>query len=129
MPQLSFATSNTATVEVQFSNSALYPSQPATLTLKLPPGTSYLSDSLGISPTVSANQVQWPLPVLDPFEHDAVHVQLIAPNTTLGTRYSLTASLTISGSDNIATNNTSTSTLMIAQQTYLPDVMQYVLQY
>jgi len=103
---------------------ANYGSTPATgvvLTATLDSSLTYVSDTSGITPTVSGNDVTWNLPDLDFLEeiNFTLYVQ-IPPSAAYGTLYPLNLSITSTESETNPSDNTASAQVMAARQVFLP---------
>lgn len=95
----------------------------ATLTATLPVSVTYLTDTLGLSPTLTGNDVVWHINNLAFGARDFT-LQVSLPNTALGSRYPITFTLSTPLTDTTATDNTATTELQLTAQTFLPVMMR-----
>lgn len=116
------ATTTGANIQGVIGNGSLHIAITSTLTFTLAPGLTYINDTLGISPTVAANALQWVLPPLQPFERRAFTLRVATPVEPLGTRYALTASIAFSSTDTVSANDTALGEVMIATIVHMPIV-------
>jgi ELWxxDGT repeat protein len=109
-----------ATIPIEYGNQGLTATSAATLTATLPAGLSYISDTSGISPTVSGNLLTWHLPPPQALSSGSFTLQLRTPAAAYGTRYSVKLTLAVAGQESTPADNTTTVQVMIARQVYLP---------
>ena len=88
-------------------------------------GLSYITDTLGIAPTVNGNTVSWPLPDLSLLETGAFTLLVAAPDTAVSSRYLVTTTLGTAGPEANPTDNQAVAEIMVSRQTFLPVVMRY----
>jgi uncharacterized repeat protein (TIGR01451 family) len=90
------------------------------LTATLDSNLTYLSDTSGIAPSISGNDITWNLPDMGLYDGGGFMLRLNVPSAAIGTRYPVTFTLTASGSEANSTDNTGSGEVMIAYQVYLP---------
>jgi len=112
---------NTVNLRASLINLPLYGNGPVTLTATLPSGVTYISDSLGISPTLNGNTLVWSMPALGLSQRD-FNITLQVPNVTLGTHYPITFSNALS--ETITSDTTSSTDIWITTPTFVPIVLR-----
>lgn len=105
-------------IPLSYGNNGVTKAVSVTLSLELPNGLSYVSDTFGISPTITGNLVEWKLPDAGYLSKRSASVVLSTPDKPYGTRIPLNFSLKANG----ATPLTIKSEVLIAHQAYLPIV-------
>lgn len=105
-------------VPLSYGNNGVTKAQSLTLSLELPSGLSYVSDTLGVAPTITGNLIEWHLPDASYLSKRSASVVLATPDQPYGTRFPLTFTLKADG----VTPLTFQSEVMIAHQVYLPIV-------
>lgn len=93
-----------------------------TLTATLDPGLTYLSNSLGIPPTINGSQYTFSLPNLALFGQMDFAIQVQTPAGPVGTQYPVILTLGVNGTDANPADNTATTSVMTAVQVYLAEV-------
>jgi len=91
----------------------------ATLTATLPVSVTYITDTLGISPTLNGNSVVWQISNLA-FGARDFNLSLAIPNAALGTRYPITFTIGSSLTDTVVADNIATTNIWLTAQTFLP---------
>jgi len=114
--------SSKVNVHFIYGNSRL-DSSPATLTATLGAGLSYITDSLGISPTVAGNSVVWNLAGVS-FGPHAFSLQVGTISGTIGTRLPLTLTLAATGADPLPSDNSAVSDVWLSTPMHLPIIMR-----
>jgi len=111
----------TSTVSLPFAvlNENFNQSATITLTATLPVSVTYVTDTLGISPTLNGNTVSWQITDLG-FGQRNYSLKLQVPDVALGTRYPLTFTVGSSLTDTVAADNITMIDIWLTAQTFLP---------
>ncbi|MCX7670864.1 MAG: hypothetical protein N2439_12420 [Anaerolineae bacterium] len=110
-----------AAVSVRAANYGARKAMHALLTVTLADGLAYLSDTSGIAPVISGNQVSWRLPDMGLFdEHSFIAYIGVPAGAIYDTRYPITLTLTSDGPEANPMDNTATAQVMAARQIFLP---------
>ncbi len=110
-------------VRARYGNWGLTSAPSFTLTAELAPGLTYVSDTLGISPTLTGQHLTWVLTDTALGQH-AFNIQVQLPlSGTLETRYPVTLTLT-SAQDSDPTDNIARVDVVTARPIYVPIVQE-----
>lgn len=95
------------------------------LTATLASDLTYVSDTSGIAPTISGNDVVWNLPDLDFLDsfNFTLHAQ-VPSAAEYGARYPITLTLTAAGPEANFSDNTANAQVMAARQVFLPLILR-----
>jgi hypothetical protein len=114
-----------AAVGVRYANRGATIATGVVLTATLDSNLTYVSDTSGIVPTVSGNDVVWNLPDLGFLESGDFTLYVQVPSgADYGTRYPITLTLTSAGSEANPSDNTASAQVMAARQVFLPLVLR-----
>jgi hypothetical protein len=114
-----------AAVGVRYANRGATIATGVVLTATLDSNLTYVSDTSGVVPTVSGNNVVWNLPDLGFLESRDFTLYVRVPSgADYGTRYPITLTLTSAGSEANPSDNTASAQVMAARQVYLPLVLR-----
>lgn len=114
------APGGTAAVYVGYSNHGQATASGVNIVMTLPMDLEYVSDTSGVVPLVSSNQVTWNLPDVSFLDEQGFTVYLGVPDVApIGTKYSLDFQLGVTGDANL-TNNHATTWVMAAIKLQLP---------
>ena len=114
-----------AAVGIRYANRSATTATHVVLSATLASGLTYVSDTSGIVPTVSGNDVVWSLPDLGFLESRGFTLYVQVPSgADYGTRYPITLTLTLAGSEANPSDNTSSAQVMAARQVFLPLVLR-----
>jgi hypothetical protein len=111
-------------LNIHYTNHGLTACQAPSLTLNLPAGLAYVSDTSGITPVVNNDTVSWSLPNLEFLEER--RFQVIVQMTTgalIGTRYPVSMNLSVNGEVN-PVDNVFNADMMAARQLFMPWTVQ-----
>ena len=110
-----------AAVSVRYANHGAMTATDAVLTATLDSNLAYVSDTLGIMPTVSGNDVVWGLPDLRFLDSQDFTLYIQVPSgAAYGTRYPVTLTLTSAGPEVNASDNIASAEVVAVQQVFLP---------
>jgi hypothetical protein len=114
-----------AGVGLRYANHGTTTATGVVLTATLHSSLTYLSDTSGVVPTVSANDLVWNLPDLSFLDSQgfALYVQ-VPSDAAYGTRYPVTLTLASDGPEANASDNTDSAEVMAARQIFLPLVFR-----
>jgi len=115
--------SHVAALPIAIVSESLTRSITATLTATLPVSVTYITDTLGISPSVNGNTLIWQIPDI-PFGQREFIMYLQIPTTTLGTRYPIAFSLRTPITDIVPNDNHATSELWLTTPFFLPVILR-----
>jgi len=113
---------NRGTTNITLSSQRALPTT-VILTATLPLSVTYITDTLGISPTLSDNTVVWQVPNLRVGQHHFA-LTLQFPNSAVGTRYPITFTLSTPLTDTTPADNTATTEIWLTAQTFLPMLLK-----
>ena len=114
-----------AAVSVRYANHGATTATGVVLTATLDSNLTYVSDTSGIVPTVSGNDVVWSLPDLGFLDSQDFTLYVQVPSgAAYGTRYPVTLTLTSDGPEANAGDNTNSAEVMAARQVFLPLIMR-----
>ena len=114
-----------AAVGVRYANRGTTIATGVVLTATLDSNLTYVSDTSGVVPTVSGNDVVWNLPDLGFLESRDFTLYVQVPSgADYGTRYPITLTLTSAGSEANPSDNTASAQVMAARQVFLPLVLR-----
>lgn len=114
-----------AAVSLRYANHGVATASGVVLTATLDSNLTYVSDSSGISPTVSGNDVIWSLPDVGFLDSRGFVLYVQVPSgAAYGTRYSVTLTLTSDGPEANAADNIDNAEVMVARQVLLPLVFR-----
>ena len=114
-----------AAVGVHYANHGISTASGVVLTATLDSNLTYESDTSGVVPTVSGNDVAWSLPDLGFLDSQNFTLYVQVPSgAAYGVRYPVTLTLTSNGSEVNAGDNTATAEVMVAHQIFLPLVFK-----
>lgn len=114
-----------AAVGVRAANHGTTTATNVVLTATLVSGLTYVSDTSGITPAISGDDVVWNLPdlgFLDNFDF-TLYVRLPS-EMAYGTRYPITLTLASAGLEANSSDNTASAQVMMARQVFLPLVFR-----
>ncbi len=110
-----------AAIGIQTTNRGAAIAAGVTLTTTLADSLTYVSDTSGVTPTVTDNIVVWNLPDMGLFDsHNFVLYVQTSAGTNYGSRFPVTLTLTSNGPEVNPSNNTATTEVMVARQVFLP---------
>ena len=110
-----------AAVGVRYTNHGATTATSVVLTATLDSNLTYMSDTSGVVPTVSGNDVVWSLPDLDFLDsHDFTLYVQVPSGAAYGTRYPVTLTMTSDGPEANMADNTDSAEVMAARQVFLP---------
>jgi hypothetical protein len=107
-------------IPIRYGNLGLTSAAALTLTATFDSALTFLGDTSGITPTVTAKFVIWPLPP-DALDENGFVLRVRAPTAPFGTTYPVTLTLEAAGETHL-TDNATRVNVMIARQVYLPAV-------
>jgi uncharacterized repeat protein (TIGR01451 family) len=112
-------------VSVRDTNHGATTATGVVLTATLDSNLTYVSDTSGVVPTVSGNDVVWSLPDLGFLDSQdfALYVQ-VPSGAAYGTRYPMTLTMTSDGPEANTADNTDSAEVMAARQVFLPLVFR-----
>jgi hypothetical protein len=111
----------TAAIPVQVANHAAGTATGVTLTATLDPDLGYMSDTSGVMPTISGNDVVWLLPDLALLErHEFLLFVAVPGSAALGTRYGVALALASEGTEISPADNSAQAEVMAARHLFLP---------
>jgi hypothetical protein len=114
-----------AAVGVRYANRGTTIATGVFLTATLDSNLTYVSDTSGVMPTMSGNNVVWNLPDLGFLESGDFTLYVQVPSgADYGTRYPITLTLTSAGSEANPSDNTASAQVMAARQVFLPLVLR-----
>jgi hypothetical protein len=114
-----------AGISIRYANYGTTTATHVVLTATLGSGLTYVSDTSGVVPTVSGNNVVWNMPDLGFLESRDFTLYVQVPSgAAYGTRYPVTLTLTSDGPEANFVNNTATAEVMAARQVFLPLVLR-----
>jgi len=114
-----------AAVGVRYANRGATIATGVVLTATLDSNLTYVSDTSGVMPTMSGNDVVWNLPDLGFLESGDFTLYVQVPSgADYGTRYPITLTLTSAGSEANPSDNTASAQVMAARQVFLPLVLR-----
>jgi len=114
-----------AAVGIRYANRGATIATNVVLTATLDSNLTYVSDTSGVMPTMSGNNVVWNLPDLGFLESRDFTLYVRVPSgADYGTRYPITLTLTLAGSEANPSDNTSSAQVMAARQVFLPLVLR-----
>lgn len=114
-----------AAVGVRYANHGATTATGVVLTTTLASGLTYVSDTSGVVPTVSGNDVVWSLPDLDLLDsHNFTLYVQVPSGAAYGTRYPVTLTLTSDGPEANAGDNAASAEIMAARQMFWPLVLK-----
>jgi hypothetical protein len=112
---------NAVGVPVNYGNLGGYLAGQVVITATLDANLSYLSDSSGVTPSASGNELVWNMPDLAFNEQKSFVLTLgLASSAALGQTFPITVEIGTAGTDAALTNNTDNANVMAARQVYLP---------
>lgn len=112
-----------ARVAVEAANLGQQPATGVTLTMTLNNGLAYVSDTLGIAPTVSGNVVKWNLPTMRLLERRAFQVAVRVPaGAALGEKFPALLTLASAGPEANPANNGISAQFFAARQVLIPTI-------
>jgi len=112
-----------ARVSVEAANLGQQPATSVTLTMTLNNGLAYVSDTSGISPTVSGNVVRWNLPPMRLLERRAFQVVVRVPaGAALGDKFPALLTLASAGPEANPANNGASTHIFAARQVLIPTI-------
>jgi hypothetical protein len=114
-----------AAVGVRYANRGATIATGVVLTATLDSNLTYVSDTSGVMPTMSGNDVVWNLPDLGFLESGDFTLYVQVPSgADYGTRYPITLTLTSACSEANPSDNTASAQVMAARQVFLPLVLR-----
>jgi len=114
-----------AAVGVRYANHGATIATNVVLTATLDSNLTYVSDTSGVAPAVSGNNVVWSLPDLGFLESRDFTLYVGVPSgAAYGTRYPVTLTLTSAGPEANPPDNTASAQVMAARQVFLPLVFR-----
>lgn len=114
-----------AAVGVRYANHGATTATGVVLTTTLASGLTYVSDTSGVVPTVSGNDVVWSLPDMGFLGSQDFTLYVQVPSgAAYGTRYPVRLTLTSDGPEANAGDNTASAEIMAARQVFLPLVLK-----
>jgi hypothetical protein len=110
-----------AAVRLHYANYGATTATNVVLTVTLDSNLTYMSDTSGVVPTVSGNDVIWSLPDLDLLDREDFTLYVQVPSgAAYGTRYPVTLTLASDGPEANDTDNTDSAEVMVTRQVFLP---------
>jgi len=120
-PLFGGAPDGTAEVGVHYTNRGGETATGVVLTATLASSLTYVTDTSGITPVVSGNDVVWSLPDMAFLENYEFTFDLHIPtDAVLGTHYPITMTLSANGTDANPADNTANADVMAAYQVFFP---------
>jgi ELWxxDGT repeat protein len=113
------APNSLATVPIQYGNNGIASASALTLTANLHPALTYVSDTSGITPTISGQTLTWRIADASLVSGRNFTLSVRTPNAAYGTRYPVALALAVAGQESYPADNTATIQVMIARQVYL----------
>lgn len=114
-----------AGVHLRYANHGTATATGVVLTATLDSRLTYVGDTSGIVPTVSANDVIWSLPDLGFLDGEGFTLRVqVPPDAEYGTRYPVTLTLASDGPEAYLGDNTDTAEVIAARQVFLPLVLK-----
>ncbi len=110
-----------AAIPIAYGNHGLLSAGMLTVTATLDPALSYLSDTSGVTPTVSRKTITWHIQGEQLANQAAFTLRVALPNAPFGTRYPVTLNLA-AAADSYPADNTRQIQIMVARQVFLPAV-------
>ena len=109
-----------APIAIQYGNLGATTSQSLTLSVTLDISLTYLSNSLNVTPTISGTQLVWQLPDVGFLEQRAFDLQVRAPDSTIGTKFPITVTMSSTNASESSVVTQVTKALPI----YLPQALR-----
>ena len=114
-----------AAVALHYANQGATVATNVVVTATLGGGLTYVSDSSGVVPSISGDDVVWGLPDLGFLDSRGFTLYAGVPSgADYGTRYPITLTLTSSGLEANPSDNTASAEVMAARQVLLPVIMR-----
>jgi len=114
----------TAGIQMRYGNHGATTAASVVLTATLGTGLTYVSDTSGISPTISGNVLTWNLPDIGFLGSGQFILRVSIPGDPIGTRYPVTLTLSSAGTEANPADNAMTLEVMAARQMFLPLIMR-----
>jgi len=108
-------------LDVRYANHGAVTATAVALSADLDANLAYVSDTAGVTPTVSGQNVTWHLPDLGLLESRAFQLAVQLPaGAPLGASFPITLTLTSAGPEVNPADNTATAEVIAARQFFLP---------
>ena len=111
-------------LNVSYANHGATPAG-VTLSAVLNANLAYVSDTAGVTPTVSGQSIAWHLPEVGLLESRTFWLAVQLPvGAPIGASYPITLTLTSAGPEVNPGDNTATAEVIVARQEFLPLVLK-----